>query len=159
MKAKASIPPLENGLHLFWNTSRRNYSTQKVQDCRVFPVRLALDPASCLQREAGAPRPGFTLQRAAAQRPVVNHQRRKSNGASARAVWKKDESGSLPLSTACGHCSEPQGRGGAGRRQPSPSAFGGCKKPRWESTVLSSQQLQSAASFRRDWESNAAQSQ
>ncbi|KAK1895904.1 Nitrate reductase [NADH] 1 [Dissostichus eleginoides] len=38
-------------------------------------------------------------------------------------------------------------------------AFSGCKKPRWESTVLSSQQLQSAASFRRDWESNAAQSQ
>ncbi|KAI9520140.1 hypothetical protein NQZ68_020034 [Dissostichus eleginoides] len=188
-------------------------------------------------KEADMPRLEFTLQRAAAERPVVNHQRRKNNGASARAVWKKDESGSLSLSTACGHCSEPQERrgqwasrlsganGGYDRpgpciintsipgaqgppRHPQPGAidhyhnpvstakpagtfpessgsgvtiserakavtallnvqevvkylqaFSGCKKPRWESTVLSSQQLQSAASFRRDWESNAAQSQ
>lgn len=36
-------------------------------------------------------------------------------------------------------------------------AFSGFMKQRWESAVmLSSQQLQSAASFRRDWESNAA---
>lgn len=36
-------------------------------------------------------------------------------------------------------------------------AFGGFMKPRWESAaMLSSRQLQSAASFRRDWESNAA---
>lgn len=42
-----------------------------------------------------------------------------NNGASARAVWKKDESGSLSISTACCHCSEPQGlRGrGGGRRK------------------------------------------
>lgn len=39
----------------------------------------------------------------------------KNNGASDRAVWKKDESGSLSISTACRHCSEPQGLRGGGR--------------------------------------------
>lgn len=41
-----------------------------------------------------------------------------NNGASARAVLKKDESGSLSISTACRHCSEPQGLRGGGGRQP-----------------------------------------
>lgn len=40
-----------------------------------------------------------------------------NNGASARAVWKKDESGSLSISTACRHCSEPRGLRGGGRRR------------------------------------------
>lgn len=40
-----------------------------------------------------------------------------NNGESARAVWKKDESGSLSISAACRRCSEPRGpRGGGGGR-------------------------------------------
>lgn len=61
-------------------------------------------------------RPEFTQQSTAAERLVVNRQQRGNNRASAGVVWKKDESGSLSISTAGRHCRESQGQRGEGGR-------------------------------------------
>lgn len=85
---------------------------------------LCVDLVLCLQREREkGERPTQRGQSSRRRAPQPKGQLStagggENNGASARAVWKKDESGSLSISTACCHCSEPQGlRGrGGGRR-------------------------------------------
>lgn len=65
------------------------------------------------RREASAARSELTPQ---SKGQLSTSGGEKNNGASARVVWKKDESGSLSISTACCHSSEPPRQRGGGER-------------------------------------------
>lgn len=85
--------------------------------CNFLPLCVALDLASCWQRGERPTQRGQSSRRRAPQPKgqLSTAGGGKNNGASARAVCKKDESGSLSISTASRHCSKPQGlRGGGG---------------------------------------------
>lgn len=128
-QTKRFFPPTSRGLpqfilEHFSPCTRQQFllEEENVLVCTLFPLCVALDLLWCLQRERGLCAEGQSSrcrntadEKASCQPPAEGE----TTGRQPECFWKKDESGSLSISTACCLCSEPQGprsRWGGSRR-------------------------------------------